>query len=66
MKDKKYREVRYCFHYAGEYRLAVHSILNLKYNVPKKIYIFFCDGSSYYYHFIIKHLAEKLKSNLLV
>ena len=40
LNDKKYCKVRDHCHYAGEYRGAVHSICNLKYNVPKKPYSF--------------------------
>ena len=39
----------------------MHSICNLKYNVPKKIPIVFHNGSNYDYHFIIKELAEEFK-----
>ena len=44
---------------------AVHGMCNLKYSVSKKIPIAFNRGSKYYYHFIIKELAE-FKNNLLV
>ena len=37
LKDKRYRKVRYHYHYTREYRSAAHSICNLKYSVPKKI-----------------------------
>ena len=60
-KIKKYCKVRYHCHYTGEYRSATHSILNLKYSVPKKIPIAFHNGSNYDYHLIIKDLAEELK-----
>ena len=53
-------------HYTGEYRGAVHSICNLKYNVPEKISIVFHNRSNYDYHFIIKELAEEFLKNLLV
>ena len=61
MKDKTYHKVRYHCHYTGECRGAPHSIYNLKYSVPKKILIVFRNGSNYYYHFIIKELAEEFK-----
>ena len=54
LKDNKYRKVRDNCHYTREYRGAAYSICNLKYNVPKKIPIFFHNGSNYDYHFIIK------------
>ena len=45
----------------GEYRVAAHSLCNLKYSVPKKIPIAFRNGSNYDYHFIIKEVAEEFK-----
>ena len=39
-KDKKYRKVWDHYHYAGEYRSAVHSICNLKYIAQKNCYSF--------------------------
>ena len=39
-KDKKYRKVWDHYHYAGEYRTAVHSICNLKYIAQKNCYSF--------------------------
>ena len=41
---------------------AVHNICNLKYKTPKKIPVVFHNGSIYYYHFIIKELAEDFKA----
>ena len=61
LKDKKYYKVRNHCHYTGAYKGAVHSVCNLKYSVPKKISIVFHSGSNYYYHFIIKELAEEFK-----
>ena len=55
-KDKKYCKVRDHCHYTEEYRVAVHSISNLKYSVPKEIPIVFHNGYNY----------ENLKDNLLV
>ena len=49
-------------HYTGEYRGAVDNIYNLKYSVSKKVPIVFHNGSNYDYHFIIKELEEKLKT----
>ena len=60
-KDK-YRKVRDHCHYVGEYRVAAHSICNLKYSVPKKIPIVFRNGSNYDYYFIIKKLTEEFKN----
>ena len=55
MKDKD----RNHSHYTGEYREAMHSMCNLKCNVPKNIPIAFHNGSNYDYNFIIKKLAEE-------
>ena len=59
---KKYCEGRawHC-NYATEYRGAVHSKCNLKYNVPKIISIGLHNGCNYDYHFTIKELAEAFK-----
>ena len=40
MKDKKYRKVWDHCHYTGKYIGDAHSICNLKYIVPKKLYRF--------------------------
>ena len=40
----------------------MHSICNLKYNIPKNIHIAFHNISNYDYHFIIKELAEEFKN----
>ena len=61
LRDKKYCNVRDHWHYTREHTVAVHSICNLKYSVPKKIPIVFHNGSKYDYHFIIKELAEDFK-----
>ena len=61
MIDKKYRKVRDHCYYRGEYRGTEHSIYNLKYDVPKRIFIASHNGSNYDYHFRIKDLAEEFK-----
>ena len=43
-KNEKYCKVRYHYHYAGEYKRAVYSICNSKYNVPKEVLIVFHNG----------------------
>ena len=48
-------------HYTGNYRDAVHDICNLKYKTPNEIPVMFHNGSTYYYHFIIKELAEEFE-----
>ena len=60
-KDKNYRKVRDHCHYTGIYRGAVHSICNLKFNVPNEIPVVFYRGSNYDYHFIIKKLAHEFE-----
>ena len=50
LRDKKYCKIRDHCHYKGEYKGSVHSICNLKYNVPKKVPIVFHNGSNYVYH----------------
>ena len=58
MKDKKNHKVRDHCHYTEEYRGTAHSLCNLKYSVPKKV---FHNGWNYDYHFGIKELAEEFK-----
>ena len=53
-----YIKVRDLCHYTGKYRGETHKICNM-YNTPRKIPVVFHNGSSYYYHFIIKGLAEE-------
>ena len=59
--DKKNYKVR--DHYTGKYRGAAHSIYNLKYKVPKEIFVVFRNGSTYDYHFIIKELVKEFEGN---
>ena len=44
--------------YTGEYRVASHSICNLKYGIPKEVSVVFRNGSNYDYHLIIKQLSK--------
>ena len=59
--NKNYRKVRDHCHYTGKYRVATHSICNLKFNVPNEIPVGFHNGSKYDYHFIIKELANEFE-----
>ena len=61
---KKYVRVRDYFHYICNYRGAAHSKCNLKYIIPKDIYVVFHNGSNYDYHFTIKELAKELEREL--
>ena len=56
--DKKCRKFGDNCHYTGEYRDVVHSLCNLKYNMPKIIDILFRNQSNYDNYFIIKKLTE--------
>ena len=57
------QKVRDHCHYTGKYRGAAHSICNLRYKIKKEIPVVFHNGSAHDYHFIIKYLARKFKSN---
>ena len=50
-------------HYTGKYRGAAYSICNLRHKIPREIPIVFHNGSTYDYHFIIKHLATEFKGS---
>ena len=45
---------------------VVHSIRNIRFNVPNEIPVVFHNSSNYDYHFIIKELHRNLKENLNV
>ena len=57
--NKKYRKGRGHCHYTEKFRVAAHSICNLRYRTPKEIPAVFHNGSTYDYHFIIKQLAKE-------
>ena len=59
---KKPHKVRDHCHYTGKFRGAAHSICNLRYKVPNELPVVIHNGSTYDYHFIIKQLAEELKT----
>ena len=61
--DKKQQKVRDHCHYTGKYKSAAHNICNLRYKVPKEIPVVFHNGSTYYYHFIIKESVKKFNGN---
>ena len=61
---KSYHKVRDHSHYSGKYRRAAHNICNLIYKTPKEIPKVFHNGSTYYYHFIIKKLVEEFKGKV--
>ena len=58
---KNYCKVRDHCHNTDEYRGALHSICNLKYNEPKEIGIIFHSRYNYHYDFIIKELAKEFE-----
>ena len=39
----------------------MHSICNLKFNVPNEIFVVFHNSSNYDYNFILKELANELE-----
>ena len=57
------QKVRDHCHYTGKYRRAAYSICNLRYKILKEIPAVFHNGSTYYYHFLIKRLAKEFKGN---
>ena len=61
---KSYHKVRDHSHYSGKCRRAAHNICNLIYKTPKEIPKVFHNGSTYYYHFIIKKLVEEFKGKV--
>ena len=61
--DKRHHKVRDHCHYTGKYRGAAHNICNLRYKVPKEIPVVFHNGSTFYYHFIIKELVKEFEGN---
>ena len=52
---KLHHKVRDYCHYTGKFRGAAHNICNLRNKIPEEIPIVFLNGSTYDYHFIIKH-----------
>ena len=61
MMAKKYFKIKDHCRYTGKYRGAAHDICSLRYKMPKEIPVVFHNGSTYYYHFIIKELAEEFE-----
>ena len=64
-KFKLYRKVKDHCHYTGKFRGAAHSICNLIYKTPKEIPVAIHNGSTYDYHFIIKHLAKEFECDFI-
>ena len=59
MKIRKHTVRDHC-DYTGKSRGAAH-ICNLRYKIPKEFPVAFHNSSTYYYHFIIKELAEEFE-----
>ena len=53
-KSVNYKKFRAHCHYTGRYRVAEHSICNLKLHVPNEIPGAFHNVSNYNYHFVVK------------
>ena len=51
------KKVRDHCHFTGKYRGAAHNKCNMNYKISKNIPVVFHNGSTQYYHFIIKKLA---------
>ena len=60
-KSIKYWKLRDHCHYTGKYRGTVHSICNLKFNVPYEIPVVFHKDSNYDYYFIKKELGNEFE-----
>ena len=60
-RSKNYQNVRDYYYYAGKYKDPVHSICNLKFNVPNEIPVVFHNSSNYDYYYIIKKLANEFE-----
>ena len=58
-KDETNRRVWQNGHFTGKFRVAAHSICNLRYKTPNEVQMVFHNGFNYEYHFIIKDLAEE-------
>ena len=61
--NMKYRKVKDHCPYAGKYRGAAHGICSLRYNIPREVAVVFHNGFTYYYHFIMKKLAEEFEED---
>ena len=65
-KSTNYRKVSFCqseshCHYTGKYRVAAHSVCNLKFIVPNEIPVIFHNGLNYHYYSIIKELPNEFE-----
>ena len=55
------KKVRDHCHFTGRYKGAAHNNCNMNYKISKNILVVFHNGSTYYYHFIIKELAKEFE-----
>ena len=51
-------------HYTGKYRVAAHSICNLRYKRQEDISVVTHNGSNYDFHLIITQLAKEFRSEI--
>ena len=51
-------------HYTGKYRVAAHSICNLRYKRQEDISVVIHNGSNYDFHLIITQLAKEFRSEI--
>ena len=61
---QKLRKVIDHDHYTGKYRVAAHSICNLRYETQKDIPVVTHNGSNYDFHLLITELAKEFRSNM--
>ena len=61
IKDKEHRKVRDHCHCTSEYRSDAYRLCNLKCNISKENSVVFHNRSNYYYHTIIKEVAEEFE-----
>ena len=61
---KVFGEAKKHDHYTGKFRVAAHSICNLRYSIQKDITVFFHNCTNYDFTLIIPDLAKEFRSQL--